>query len=236
MGRNKVKAVLKLTRIEHSLMLVVAVLAGELIAGGLPGLPVLVLSLITPIFISMAAFAINDYFDMEVDRVNRKERPLVRGELSTSAALYVAAASLLIGMFASILINADAFIIALIFGVLAFLYSYRLKGVVLLGNAYIAFSMAIPFIFGNYVVGKGIGIGIGLVAGMVFVSGLAREIHGTVRDVRGDSKARGLKTLPQLIGTGASSALALLLYLFAILISIYLFIAVRPFRHNAVKV
>ncbi|HUB92789.1 MAG TPA: UbiA family prenyltransferase, partial [Candidatus Saccharimonadales bacterium] len=71
----KFKAVLKLTRIEHSIMLVIAVLAAELIAKGLPSLPILVLSLIAPVFISMAAFAINDYFDLKVDKINKKMRP-----------------------------------------------------------------------------------------------------------------------------------------------------------------
>lgn len=226
------RAVLRLTRIEHSLMLVVAVLAAELIAKGLPSLPVLALSLITPIFISMAAFAINDYFDMEVDKVNGKRRPLVTGELRPVDALYVTAAGMMIGILASLLINLYAFAIAIIFGALALLYSYRLKGMILLGNAYIAFSMAIPFIFGSYVVSPSIGINIALVSAMIFISGLAREIHGTVRDLEGDVKARRLRTLPGVIGKTASSAIALLLYLAAIAISAYLFLYVKPFASN----
>jgi geranylgeranylglycerol-phosphate geranylgeranyltransferase len=226
------KAVLRLTRIEHSIMLVIAVLAAELIARGLPSLPVLVLSLITPIFISMAAFAINDYFDLKVDKINKKERPLVTGELRPIDALYVTSASLIIGIAASLLINYYAFVIAVIFGALALLYSYRLKGVVLLGNAYIAFSMAIPFIFGSYVVNSTIGANIVLVAAMIFLSGLAREIHGTIRDVKGDSRARNFQTLPRVIGIDGSASLALLLYLIAILISIYLFFFAAPFRSN----
>lgn len=227
-----VKAVLRLTRIEHSIMLVIAVLAAEMIAKGLPSLPILVLSLITPIFISMAAFAINDYFDLKVDRINKKKRPLVTGELRPVDAIYVTAASLMIGILASILINFDALIIALIFGALALLYSHRLKGVVLLGNAYIAFSMAIPFIFGNYVVSQTIGLNIILVSIMIFLSGMAREIHGTIRDLKGDSLARNLQTLPKSIGTGASAWAALLIYLVAIAISIYLFLFVTPFAQN----
>ena len=209
-------------------------LAAELIAKGLPSLPVLALSLITPIFISMASFAINDYFDMEVDRVNRKNRPLVTGELRPVDALYVTSASLIIGIAASFLINMYAFAIAVIFAALAMLYSYRLKGIALVGNSYIAFSMAVPFIYGSYVVGTGIGEGVALVAAMIFLSGLAREIHGTVRDLSGDRRARGLRTLPGIIGKTASSAVGLLLYLAAIAISVYLFLGVSPFRHNPV--
>ncbi|MEM3228556.1 MAG: hypothetical protein QW549_03130, partial [Candidatus Micrarchaeaceae archaeon] len=73
---NKIGAILRLTRIEHSVMLIIAVVAAELIASrSLPDYFVLALSLITPIFISMASFAINDYFDIETDRLNKKSRP-----------------------------------------------------------------------------------------------------------------------------------------------------------------
>ena len=67
-------------------MLVIAVVAAELLAGGLPATGVLALSLITPIFVSMGSFAINDYFDIGVDRLNRKKnRPLVSGALTPVA-------------------------------------------------------------------------------------------------------------------------------------------------------
>jgi geranylgeranylglycerol-phosphate geranylgeranyltransferase len=226
------RAVLRLTRIEHSIMLVIAVLAAELLAGGLPSLPVLVLSLITPIFISMAAFAINDYFDFRVDKINKKNRPLVTGELKALDAVYITLASLIIGITASLLINFSAFVIAVVFGALAILYSYKLKGIAVVGNVYIAFSMAIPFIFGNYVVSQNIGAGIIMVSVMIFMSGLAREIHGTIRDLKGDSVARNLRTLPRIIGIEASAALAFLIYLVAILISAYLFFFVSPFAYN----
>lgn len=228
----KVKAILRLTRIEHSIMLVIAVLAAEMIAKGLPSIPVLVFSLITPIFVSMAAFAINDYFDLKVDRINKKNRPLVTGELKQVHAIYITLACLIIGILASLMINFDAFIIAVVFGVLALLYSWRLKGVVLLGNAYIAFSMAIPFIFGSYVVSNTVGSSIILVSLMIFLSGMAREIHGTVRDLKGDSVARNLHTLPKAIGISASAWLALLIYLAAIFLSVYLFFYVAPFAYN----
>lgn len=229
-----IKAVLKLTRIEHSIMLVVAVLAAELVAKGIPGPETLALSLITPIFISMASFAVNDYFDLEVDRVNRRKRPLVSGELRPSDAIYITTACMAIGLAASALINWQAFAIAVVFGVLAILYSYRLKEIALAGNSYVAFSMAIPFIFGSYAVSGNIGYGIALISAMIFLSGLAREIHGTIRDMEGDSAARKIKSIPRIVGTGASAALALVLYAAAIAISVYMFLKVAPFRMNLI--
>ncbi len=231
---GKLVPILRLTRIEHSAMLVVAVLAAELLAGGLPGAFALALSLITPIFVSMASFAINDYFDIKVDRLNNKDRPLVTGELEPMDAVYVSAICFAIGIVSAALINTYALVIAAAFAALAFLYSYKLKETFLLGNVYVALTMLIPFIFGSYVVSTTLAPGVALVSVMVFLSGLAREIHGTIRDFGGDTKVRKARTLPRVIGTHASSALALVLYAAAVAISAYLFFLVQPFRFNLV--
>jgi len=234
---SKPIAILKLTRIEHSIMLVIAVLAAELIVKGLPNLFVLLMSIITPVFISMASFAINDYFDMEVDKFNKKvQRPLVNGSLKPLDAIYVTAITLVIGIVASAFINLYCFAIALIFGALALLYAYKIKETLFWGNAYIAFSMAIPFIFGNYVVSMSLKQSIILITLLIFFSGLAREIHGTIRDLKGDVKIRNVKTLPRVIGISGAAVLALVFYLIAILISIYLFIYYEPFKLNLIYI
>ncbi len=230
---SKLGAILRLTRIEHSLMLVIAVVAAELMAGGIPTPQVFALSLVTPILISMAAFAINDYYDIAVDRANKKERPLVTGELSRCDALVITYACLAIGILASVFINVYALVIATVFGGLALLYSYRLKELLFWGNAYIAFSMAIPFIYGSYVESQGMGAAVILVALMIFLGGIAREIHGTIRDLKGDTIARNVRSFAKVFGVRSSALIALVLYLVAIAISIFLFVAIMPFRLNA---
>ncbi len=237
MKYSKPIAILKLTRIEHSIMLVIAVLAAELITKSLPNYFLLVMSLITPIFISMASFAINDYYDIEVDKLNRKmNRPLVNGSIKPSEAMAVAWISLIIGIAASAFINLYCFLIALIFGLLAMLYAYKIKEKLFWGNAYIAFSMAIPFIFGNFVVSESLNYKILLIALLIFFSGLAREIHGTIRDLKGDTLVRNAKTLPKVIGVKNAAIIALVFYLISILISIYLFAYYQPFKLNIIYI
>jgi geranylgeranylglycerol-phosphate geranylgeranyltransferase len=231
---NKLAEVLKLTRIEHSLLLVIAVLAAEIIAKGLPAAPALALSLMTPIFISMGAFAINDYYDVKVDKANKKMRPLVTKTITMNEALYITYASMIVGVTASALINWYCFVIALVFAILALLYSYKLKELLFSGNAYIAASMVIPFIFGNYVVSMQLSYPILIVSMMIFFSGLAREIHGTIRDYSGDIKVRDVNSIPSHIGLKNSAYLAAFLYLVAIMISVYLFVSVAPFKWNPV--
>ncbi|VVB76709.1 Digeranylgeranylglyceryl phosphate synthase [uncultured archaeon] len=228
---NKVLAILRLTRIEHSIMLVIAVLAAEMLAGGPPGAMTLALSLITPIFVSMGSFALNDYYDIEVDRLNKKnKRPLVNGSLTLRQAKYTAAASFAIGVVASAPIGAYAFAIAFVFAALAAVYARTLKEVLIVGNTYVALSMVIPFIYGNYVVASALAPSIIPVCAMVFLSGMGREIHGTIRDYKGDVKVRNALTLPKAIGLGPAAWVALVLYLAAIAVSAYLFVSVPPFE------
>lgn len=229
------KAFLKLTRIEHSIMLVIAVIAGELIANGarLPGAVPFLLSLATPVFISMGSFAINDYFDVDLDTENmRFDRPLVSKEMSKRSALIISYASFSLGVLAALFINIPAFIIAFIFAFLAALYSYKLKEILLIGNVYVAFSMAIPFIFGNYVISYAINPNILIISAIILSSGIAREIHGMIRDFKGDRKIRDLKSIPYYIGIKESSAVAFGLYIIAILLSISMFFFLPPFHSN----
>jgi len=234
---NKIAAVARLTRIEHSIMLVIAVIAAELISGQLPVLPILAASIVTPIFISMGSFAINDYFDVAADKANKRfDRPIVSGAIKRKEAFYIAAACFIIGVAASIFINPAAFIIALVFAVLAIMYSYRLKDMLLIGNIYIAFSMVIPFIYGNYVVSSALSTDIIFVSVIIFLAGLAREIHGMVRDYSGDSAARKTKNLVYHVGIHRASQFAFTLYIEAVLVSIYLFFFYPPFAYNLVYI
>jgi 4-hydroxybenzoate polyprenyltransferase len=234
--RGKFAAVLRLTRIEHSLMLAIAVVAAELIAGGLPGPYRFLLALVPPILVSMAAFAINDYYDVETDRLNKKRRPLVEGALSMTEARNIAVILFVVGVATGALVNWYAFSIALAFAVLAWLYSYRLKEMLLVGNVYIAFTMVIPFIYGDFVVSRVIPANIVLVSFVIFLSGLAREVHGMMRDVKGDIKARHARSLVGKIGAMRSAAIALVLYVEAIAISLLMFFLFLPFAYNLVYI
>ncbi len=230
-----ISAFMRLTRIEHSIMLVIAVAAAELISGVLPGLQILILSFITPIFISMGSFAINDYFDVEADKRNKMmNRPIVSGEITKKSALTISMCCFAIGVIASIFINTDAFLITVIPAAFAILYSYRLKDLALIGNAYIGVSMGIPFLYGNFVVSPVLSNAILAIFFIAFLSGLAREIHGMIRDYKGDSIARSTKNLVHYIGAQASANIAFILYAEAILISIFVFFFIKPFEFSLV--
>jgi geranylgeranylglycerol-phosphate geranylgeranyltransferase len=218
-----IRELAKLTRFEHALMLAFAVLIGEtIVLGSLPPLSlVIALSLLVPVFSEMGSFALNDYLDIETDRLNKKlERPLVKGTIPPTFALYFSIISLILSTVMSFFINTIAFGIALAFNLLAVAYSWKLKDFMLMGNIYIALTMAIPFIFGNFVVSGTLSMLAVVLALLGFIAGLAREIVKSVQDMEGDVKARSSKTLPVVIGTKGSLAVAVLLYLAFIPLSI----------------
>lgn len=209
------KDFLRLTRFEHALMLAFAVVIAEtVVLGALPPLElIIIISVLVPIFSEMGSFALNDYFDIETDKLNNKKGPLVTGAIKPRAAMSFAIASLAVSTILAYMINSLAFMIVFAFNVFAVLYNWKLKDFPLLGNAFIGLTMAVPFIFGNYVVSTELSELAVVLASLGFVAGVAREIIKSVQDMEGDARARGSKTIPVVIGKKPATYLALLLYL-----------------------
>jgi geranylgeranylglycerol-phosphate geranylgeranyltransferase len=226
------KELFRLTRFEHALMLAFAVLIAEIIVlGGIPPLGiVLIFSLLVPIFSEMGSFAMNDYFDIETDRLNKKtDRPLVKGTIAPKFALNFSVICLFLSAALAYSINTPAFVIAFLFNLLAVAYNWKLKDLPLVGNIYIALTMAIPFIFGNFAVSSELSPVTVVLASLGFVAGLAREIVKSVQDMEGDMKARGSKTLPVIIGKRPALWIAVILYLLFIPLSFAPFLLGLPF-------
>jgi len=201
----------KLVRIQHAIMLAIAVFVGEVIAlGGMPPLGMIFLfAFLVPMLSEMGSFALNDYVDVETDRLNKKQgRPLVDGTLSTDFALKFSAGAFILSTMIALAINWMALIVAVFFNIFAVLYNIKLKDLPLIGNMYIAATMAIPFVFGAVVFGLEPTMTIWVIAAMGFVAGLAREIVKTVEDMEGDAEARKSKTLPMVVGKMNALAMA----------------------------
>jgi len=230
----KIMDLIKLTRIEHAIMLAIAIVIGEIIpAKKFPEMGMAFLSFLPAIFIEIASFSINDYFDFETDRINRRmDRPIAAGKISRSFAHKFAIISFLIGILIASTINFNAFIIAVIFAFLSYLYSYKLKDMAFIGNLYVATTMAIPFIYGNFVVSDNLGMTILIISLIAFTTGLAREITQTIRDIRGDKKGRGSKTLPMAIGIKKSAFIASLLYVIAVILSLIPYLYIENYKSN----
>ena len=217
---KKARALWQLMRLEHGLMLIIAILIGAMIAGkGIPSPEKLLFALLAALFLEAATFALNDYFDLEVDKKNRRmDRPLVRGDLQPATAVLIYFVLLPAGIAASLMVNMTCFAIAVVNAVVATLYDVKFKEIKVISNFYIAFAMAIPFVFGATAVSTAIPSIIYFIAFIAFLSGVAREIMKDVQDMEGDV-ARKTRSFPMYLGRRGANTVAAIFYIVAVTLS-----------------
>ena len=232
----KLKALWDLMRLDHGIMLFVAILIGSIIAnsGAAPDLLKLFLSFLTALFLEASTFALNDYVDLEIDRRNKREdRPLVRRDLKPSTALIIFYILFPLGIIVSFLVNIQCFVIAMVTAVFAVLYDVKVKKTKVLGNIYIAYIMAVPFLFGAAAVSQTISPTVWLLASIAFFAGVGREIMKDVMDMAGD-KSQGVKSLPLYVGVRNACKVTALFYVIAVIMSFipFLYLEGTPYHGN----
>ncbi|MFN3910234.1 MAG: UbiA family prenyltransferase [Candidatus Anstonellaceae archaeon] len=207
---------LRLSRIEHAFLSAIGVFLGMLAFSPFFNLQDIFVFL-TPIFINAGSFILNDYFDIETDKENKKfNRPLVKGTINKKHAFFVSFLLLFIGVLIGFMVNFLIGLISLIFSFLAVLYNFKLKELPLVGNIVIALSMAIAFPFGYIAKSNSFSLNslvLILFLG-AFVVGFAREIIKSIQDIKGDKLARKARTLPVVLGEKTSALIAGFLFLF----------------------
>ncbi len=160
-----------------------AVFVSGYVAGAPSWLPV-ILAAAAVLLITVSTNAWNDYIDIEIDRINKPERPLPSGEINPQQALIFFTAGSILSLVVAAFINQQAFYIAIGANLLLYLYSWKLKCTVLWGNAAVATIVALCFIFGGVAAGN-IQPTV-VLAVTVFFAILAREILKTMADYKGD--------------------------------------------------
>ena len=161
---------------------------------------------------------LNDYYDIEIDRVNKPHRPLPSGRIGRKEALYLAVLFFIIGIIFTYFTCLETIIIGLINIILLIGYAKILKRTILLGNLTVAYLTGSTFLFGASFFGtKGIIVLIPLFL-LAFLATAAREIVKDIEDVKGDSKD-GAVTFPIRYGERPASLLAAFFGAAAILLS-----------------
>jgi geranylgeranylglycerol-phosphate geranylgeranyltransferase len=218
MFNKKIGAVIQLFRPELPFAAGVCVVVGEIIAlGKFPAVRELILGFACGFFISGSAIVLNDYFDLEVDRVNTPDRPLPSGAISPSEAIFLTVAASFTGLAASLAIGISAFILCVIFWLIGLLYNWKFKEAGLLGNLMVSSSVAITFILGGVTVGEPWNKIVWIFGLMAFFIDLGEEIAGDAMDMEGDKK-RNSKSIA--IMRGKSFALAISSSLFGLVVLI----------------
>ena len=210
-----------LVRPANCAMIGFAVVVGAFVSKP-PTIPTLqlVLGFFTGFFLCAYSMAVNDIYDLEVDRVNRPDRPIPSGRVTVRQASRLSLVMLVAGLACSVLsLNPLAVAIAFTYAFISWVYSSRAKGTGLPGNLIVASSLAIPFIYGGAVSGGSIvGSLLLMMALTAFFAGVGREVVKSMADVEGDAK-RHVGSLARTRGLGFASGVGALFFLLAVVSS-----------------
>ena len=184
---NKAVALYKLARPFNGFSGALAVFLGGYVARTGEWLNVVLVAMVT-FLVTGAGNTWNDYLDVEIDRINKPERVLPSGAVSRRAALIFALTLNAIALIIAAFINPAAFVVALLASAILYLYSWKLKSTVLLGNLTVAIISAMSVVFGGIAAGN-VRPTIPL-AIIIIVAITGREILKTLADYEGDLRQR----------------------------------------------
>ncbi|TFF63443.1 MAG: hypothetical protein EU521_01685 [Promethearchaeota archaeon] len=182
----------------------------------------MILGIIAYIFIAGSGMVINDIYDIEIDLINRPQRPIPRGSITLGQANMLFTIYLTIGLIASVFNSAlnilgfSNIIIAVIFGLIGWVYAKWGKKSGFLGNIIVSISFSIGLIYGSVLNCSIIPIYIYFFFLTSFFLLLSREVIKGCEDIKGD-KHIGVKTLAIKIGIKKSKYFSMFFAIIAII-------------------
>jgi len=198
--KSKISGLARLFRFELPFTAGLCAVLGQLLAlGALPTFGEMVLGFLSVFFISAAALILNDYFDVESDRINAPGRPLPSGLVTKLDVILLTIGVTILGVLTGWLISWAAVLVILVVWVIGFLYNWRFKKVFLIGNLMVSLSVGMTFIFGGVSVNRPFAPLVWFFAAWVFLINLGEEIAADAMDIEGDRKA-GSRSLALVLG------------------------------------
>lgn len=176
----------------------------------------LILALFAVFFAMSGGNVINDYFDYEIDTINRPERPIPSGRISRKKArnysYFLFIAAIVVGFLIYFMTrNPVPWAIVVFAVVILYLYAYIFKSTPLIGNIIVGLLTGLCFIFAGYTLDNPTIISISYyLAFFAFVMTTAREITKDIEDIEGDKK-EGANTFPIKFGKKIAGVLAFIL-------------------------
>ena len=197
---------LAITRPVNAVVSGLAAALGYLIATGTL-VPAALILIPIVILITAAGNVINDYYDADIDAINRPQRPIPSGAVTRSSARSYAITLFLAGILLSLFTNPVCSAITVFNSLLLIAYAGNLKRVPVYGNIAVSYLAASIFLFGGAFAGtEGLARNLPLAA-ITFFAMMARELLKDAEDIEGDT-AGGVRTLPMMMGIGSTSRIA----------------------------
>ncbi|MDO5845383.1 MAG: geranylgeranylglycerol-phosphate geranylgeranyltransferase [Methanocorpusculum sp.] len=208
---------LSITRPVNALASGIATAIAYFIVGGSePYLMGLLCAIVT--FICAGGNALNDYFDVEIDTINRPNRPIPSGRVSLRGAFIFSFVLFAAGFVLSFFTGAACIAIALLNILLLIVYSSNFKRMLVFGNVCVAYLSGSLFLFGGLAAGpESLWITAPLFL-ITFLGTACREMLKDAEDISGDKKA-GALTLAMILGVRRTAWAAFFVMLAGILVS-----------------
>ena len=233
---NKIKAYSDLFRVENSLTGLIGVVIGAVVVNGidfsLSDAMIVSFFGLSVMFFMFSWNAYNDITDIETDRLNRPDRPLPAGKISSSSAMIgligtmvLSIVSLLAGLWklssegetdsiiSSVVIWAAAILLLILYEGVSGIRGLKHSG--LIGNFSIAVAIGMDVVFGASGLGSPTDQKVLALAGMAVSFSLAREVIKDIEDIHGDFDR---VTFPKKVGIENARSVAWLLTLLAVVL------------------
>lgn len=186
---QRIKAIIQIIRVDLSFAAGICVVIGEIVAfGGFPHVYSIILGFMVGFFISTSALILNDYFDIEIDKINVPTRPLPSGMIKPYEVVLLSIVTTFIGLVSAFFIGRTALIMAVAFWIIGLLYNWKFKRTGLPGNLMVSSSVAVTFILGGIAVGKPWNPAVWCFSIIAFFIDLGEEIASDAMDMAGDAK------------------------------------------------
>ncbi|MBZ0182825.1 MAG: geranylgeranylglycerol-phosphate geranylgeranyltransferase [Melioribacteraceae bacterium] len=166
----------------------------------------IIFAAVSAAFVGSAGNIINDYFDIEIDKINRPNRILPSNKLSLNEAQTEFVVLNIAAVILSFFINNYALIIVIFSITVIFAYSAYFKKIPLLGNIVVSFFTGLAFIYGGAAV-ENISAAV-IPAVFAFTTNLIRELIKDIEDIKGDA-ANNVFTYPSKHGINKTKYLIL---------------------------
>lgn len=217
-GKIELSAITDLARLKASTIIGMVVVLGVVsVTKTLPSWDILILAIGTGFLVSASTNTINDILDLEIDKLEKPNRPLPEGRITIPQAWFLFASETIFGLILSFFLSIYSFILTGFVSIVSILYSFRLKNYFLFKNIITAFGIASAYLVGVFATIESIPLPILLFFFQIMITVTAFELHKDIADITGDLKYQKV-TFATRFGAKKAAFIAVSLYIFAFVV------------------
>ncbi|MHC1588916.1 MAG: UbiA prenyltransferase family protein [Methermicoccaceae archaeon] len=212
-----------------------AMLAAYVAHGSFPSVPLLALAVLGAYLATTSSYVLNDWCDVDIDRINLPHRPLPAGAISRSRALAYAVLLVVAASIIALYLNPESFVVLVIAVLAITFYSSHAKrttplSFVPVGIAYGLVPIGVWLAFDPAGILKSDGgilpLPAVLLGLMICITDWGFTLSGVCRDVEGD-RQRGVPTTPVVYGIPLTSVFILVMWTAGVVLSLLIGITAK---------